>query len=106
MQVINKAVALESEDRYQTALEMRRDLERVMLQGNCTADEHGNILLINKGNLFRYEILPTGKNSANLIAYKRNIKSGRETRVPNYCQKGLSGKELKKAIQKFCLERV
>lgn len=104
--IINKAVALNPNERYQSALEMRRDLEKIMLKGNCTADEHGNIILINKGNLYRYEVVPTGKTTSDLIAYKRNIASDRETRVTTYCQKGLRNKDIKQIIQKFCLEQV
>jgi serine/threonine protein kinase len=104
--IINKAVALNPGDRYQSALEMRRDLERIMLKGNCTADEHGNVLLINKGNSYRYEVVPTGKTTSNLTAYKCNLTSGRETRVKDFCKKGLRNKDIKQIIQKFCLEQV
>lgn len=104
--IINRAVALNPDERYQSALEMRRDLERIMLQGNCTTDEHGNILLINKGNLYRYEVVPARKATFDLLAYKRNITSGREIHVTPYCKKGMQIKQIKQIIQKFCLEQI
>lgn len=104
--IINKATRLNPDDRYQTPLEMRRALERVRLIGNCTGDMAGNLLLMQGNNTYRYEIIALPKNIFSLIAYKRNNKSGNETRYSKYCLKNLSLKQLQQSLQKFCLEIV
>ncbi|MEL7610556.1 MAG: protein kinase [Bacillota bacterium] len=99
--IINKATCLNPDDRYQTPLEMRRALERVRLIGNCTGDMAGNLLLLQGYNTYRYEIIPLPKNKFMLLAYKRNNKSGNETRYSKYCLKDLSFKQIHKSIQEF-----
>lgn len=102
--IINKSVAVEPSERYQTALEMRRALERVQLIGDCTADDLGNLILKREQNEYRYEIINKQKNVFNLNVYKKNIKSGNETRFCKYCLKGLSEKALNNQLQKLCTE--
>lgn len=104
--IINKAISINPDDRYQTALEMRRALERVQLAGDCTGDSIGNLILLRGANAFRYEITVTNKNAFSLSTYKRNLKTGKEARFTKYCLKGLKEKELKKYLQDFCLEVV
>lgn len=104
--IINKAVSINPADRYQTALEMRRALERIKITGDCTGDVKGNLILLRGINSYRYEIINTGKNTVSFTAYKRNIKSGKEVRVLKYCATNLRKKILKRQIQDFCLEIV
>lgn len=101
-QIINKAVSVNPNDRYQTALEMRRALERVHIVGDCTGDAKGNLILLNGTNSYRFEIINVKKNTFSLMAYKR--KSGNETRFTKYCLNNLNEKDLKKNLQKLCLE--
>lgn len=102
--IINKAVSTNPEDRYQTALEMRRALERIHIAGDCTGDVSGNLILLRGTNSYRYETVNTSKNTFSLITYKRNLKSGHEVRYSKYCINKLSEKDLKKCVQAFCLE--
>ncbi len=102
--IINKAISVNPEDRYQTALEMRRALERINIVGDCTGDETGNLILFQGNNSYRYEINSTAKNTFSLTTYKRNLKSGRETRFSKYCYTKLNKKSLEKHLQNFCLE--
>lgn len=104
--IINKAVSLNPDDRYQTALEMRRALERVQVVGDCTGDASGNLILLRGANAYRYEIKIIKKNIFSLATYKRNLKTGNETRFLKYCLNNLSEKDLKKHLQDFCLEIV
>lgn len=104
--IINKSVALNPDERYQSALDMRRALEQVRLKGTCTANAHGD-LMINSGRYqYRYEVIFHDKNSYELVALKKFLESGRETRVTQYCRKGLKEAALKKVIQEFCLEQL
>lgn len=102
--IINKATHLDPDERFQTSLEMRRALERVQIIGDATSDSSGNLVLPNGNYVYRYEIDVVQKNRYTLTAFKRNIKSGRETRHSSYCISGLNLKDLQKTIQKFCLE--
>jgi hypothetical protein len=98
-----KAIDINPENRYQSALEMRRALERVRLSGNVSADENGNIIVIKNGNIYRYEII-SHKGLLLFTAYKKNIKSYRETKYSKYCITTKSNAELKKITQQMCLE--
>lgn len=102
--IIIKATALNPDERYQTALDMRRAFEQIQILGDCTSDSSGNILLCRDGKQYRFEVTCVGKNSFNLDAYKKTLKTGRETRYSKYCIKNLGKKELDKRIQNFCLE--
>jgi len=102
--IINKSVAVDPSNRYQTALEMRRALERVQVIGDCTADNLGNLILRREQNEYRYEIVNKQKNVFVLNVYKKNIKSGYETRFSRYCLKNLCEKELNKQLQMLCSE--
>lgn len=102
--IISKATHVNPDERFQTPLEMRRALERIQVIGDCTADATGNLQLIQGQNIYRYEIASVKKNNYSLITYKRNIKSGKETRYTKYCLSNLSLKELHRSVQDFCLE--
>ena len=104
--IINKAVSLEPDNRYQTALEMRRALERIQVSGDCTGDSMGNLILSRGVNTYRYEVVNIKKSIFSLTTYKRNLNSGNEVRFSKYCVKNLHEKDLKKQIQDFCLEIV
>jgi serine/threonine protein kinase len=83
--IISKAIAINPEDRYQSALEMRRALEQLSLRGTCTSDVNGNIIIISKGNSYRYEAHPITSKKSDFLVLKKNLKSGRETRATRYC---------------------
>jgi serine/threonine protein kinase len=102
--IINKATAVDPDERFQTPLEMRRALERIQIIGDCTGDSSGNLILIKGNYTYRYEIGVVQKNHYTLATYKCNIKSGRETRYSKYCISNLSQKELQKSVQSFCLD--
>lgn len=101
--IIKKACDVNPNNRYQTALEMRRALEQMRILGDCTCDIYGNIILKRTGNEYRYEITSQNKNY-NITSYKRNQKSGKEFHFNKFCKDNLNYKDLKKLIQDFCLE--
>ena len=102
--VISKATALNPDDRYQTALEMRRDLEQITLKGYCTSDTNGKIVLVSGNNEFRYEIIPGTNNLFDFIVYQKNRRSGRETKARRYCCGELKKSAVKKKIEKIINE--
>lgn len=96
--IISKAIALNPEDRYQNALDMRRALEQLLLMGTCSTDINGNIIFINNGYSYRYEINPVQPKQSDFVVFKKNERTGRETRVTKYCQKNVKNKEIPKKI--------
>ena len=104
IRIISKSVSLNPEERYQTPLEMRRALEMIRLVGDCTGDAEGRLILSQKQNTYRYEVILEPKNKYSLIAYKKNNKSGRETHYLKYCLKGLTLKQIQSHEKEFCQE--
>lgn len=102
--IISKAIALNPNERYQSALEMRRALEQISLKGYCTSNFNSNIIFISGNKEYRYEIIPVTDKTSNIIAYQKNQRSCRETKAIKYCYKGIKNSEIKKKIQKMANE--
>lgn len=96
--IIAKAIALNPESRYQTALEMRRALEQLSLTGTCTADVNGNIIICSNGYTYRYEIQPVTSKTSHFVVYKKSDRTDRETKVTKYCAQNIKNNELSKRI--------
>lgn len=99
--VVNKAVQVEPSKRYQSAVEMRRAMERLSYPGFWTCDSCGNYVGENDGYTFRFDETPRGKNQYDFTAWKKNKTSGRETRVGSFCQKRMTRKQLEDVRRKF-----
>jgi serine/threonine protein kinase len=103
--IILKAVRLNPNDRYQSALEMRRELETVDLRGSTvTANEHGRISVRKNGYAYWFETEFARDGNIAFIAKRENLSSGRVTRVFDFCCKVKSQGEVKKATQRFFSE--
>jgi len=96
--IISKATALSPDDRYQSALEMRRALEQLVLKGTCTSDVNGDIQFVVNGNSYRYEVFPSTDKLLDLVVFKKSLKSGHEVRMKKYCKNGIKSSEVKKSI--------
>lgn len=104
--IISKAIALDPNVRYQSALEMRRALEQVVLRGYCTSNSSGNIIFCFGNKEFRYDVIPCDDKLFNLIVYQKNVNTGRETKAHKYCQTKIRKQEIKKYIQKITEELI
>lgn len=97
--IISKAIALAPADRYQTALDMRRALEQLLLTGYCTSDASGNVIICcNSGYSYRYEIHPITTKTSNFVVYKKLNKTGRETRATKCCMQNVKNSDIPKRI--------
>lgn len=96
--IISKAIELSPTDRYQTALDMRRALEQLLLAGSCTADANGNVIIYNSSYSYRYEVRPKTAKTSDFIVYKRSERTGRETKAPNYCAQNTRNSDIPKRI--------
>ena len=102
--VILKAASLLPDDRYQSAIEMRRELERIDLKDSTvTADEHGKILVRKSGYTYYYEIAQGTKGATMFRALKENMTSRRVTQVASFACQVKNQNDIKKAAKKFFL---
>ena len=99
--VINKAIVNDPDNRYQTALEFRRALERLSYCGFWTVDENGKYVGHDKKNEYCFEIINQGNRKFELIAFKKNKSSERMTRMSKYSIKNISNKGVRGKCQKF-----
>jgi serine/threonine protein kinase len=102
--IISRATAADPTMRYASALEMRRALERVQLQGHWDVDCGGGLFGTSNGYQFTFET-PHGARHA-MNAFQKNERSGRRTRVTAHCHKGLTAAELEKKKAQFLREVV
>jgi serine/threonine protein kinase len=98
--VIQKAIAPAPGDRYQTALEMRRALERIPVQGFWDVDPNGRYVGTSGQNRYSYKEDRHGQ-AHSLTAFKENIRTGRKTRVTAHCHASLTASDLTKLKRKF-----
>lgn len=99
--VINKAVHVEPASRYQSAVEMRRALERLRYPGYWTTDASGNFIGHDDRYEFRFQERAQTSNMFEVTAFKKNRDSGRETKVGDFSGKNLSGKQKDAAKTRF-----
>lgn len=104
--IINKAISTNPENRYQTALEMRRALEQLSLKGDCTANENGDVVIISDGKEYRYDVVAVNDKMSNFIVYKKSIRTGRETRATRYCANSIKNSDIKKRILSLVTELI
>jgi len=100
--ILSKAIHVDPSRRYQTALEMRRALEKLNYPGYWTCDSEGNFLGYNGKNTFSFSSELRKRDRYNFTATKKG-KSGRVIRMTRYSKKNASLKEMKNLKQKFML---
>jgi eukaryotic-like serine/threonine-protein kinase len=91
--VINKAVNVDPTKRFDSAVEMRRALERLSYPGYWTTDPGGRFVGYNDQYEFRFEERARSAKYFEITAYKKKISSGRETKIGEFSQKILTAKE-------------
>tara|TARA_B110001469_G_C9631329_1_gene315847 strand:- start:450 stop:1520 length:1071 start_codon:yes stop_codon:yes gene_type:complete len=91
--VINRAVNIDPAKRYKSAVEMRRALERLSYPGYWTTDASGDFIGSNDQYEFRFTERAQTLKMFEMIAYKKNKKSGRETKISKFSDKNLTYKQ-------------
>lgn len=99
--IVKKAVHIDPCCRYCTALEMRRDLEKLNYPGKWELDVNDKFIGYLKNNTYTYDIAPQDSKESNFIAYKRNNDSERTTKISKFCLSGLTPTKLVSAKKKF-----
>ena len=99
--IIKKAVHPDLSQRYSSALEMRRDLGKLSFPGYWTVEANGDFVGYNGAFAYRFEQIKQTGNQYDVVAFKRNPKTLRETRVTKYCLNKISNSSAKKGIARF-----
>ncbi len=77
-------------NRFQSALEMRRALEKLSFPGHWTLDVSGNLTGVDSMHTYRFKHFAAGGANASFAAFKKNSASNRETGVSQFTQKNLT----------------
>jgi len=88
-QIIAKSTAPAAADRYQSALEMRRALERLQPIGYWDANASGNFFGMVHNHKITYQTT-SPKVGIEIETRKENLSTGRNVRVTRFCLKGLT----------------
>ena len=99
--IVIKAISPNPADRYQSALEMRRQLERLHFPGFWTVDADVKMLGEDAKSYYRYENLHIdgSRCETNCISISKRTKHPR--RVVRFCKKGIHEHAAKKIINQF-----
>ena len=98
--VILRAVAADPMRRFQSALEMRRAIERMNFAGQWTIDGTGRLIGRVTHNEFRFEKVPAAAKFS-VTSYRRNLKTGHEVRISDFSGRNLTDKQANTLIEKF-----
>lgn len=98
--IVLKALSPDLADRYVSALEMRRDLERLNYPGHWTVAPTGAFVGHTSNHEFRFEQKPAG-GKFDVVAFKKSKATSRETRIAKHCSSGLTAAQSAKQIERF-----
>ena len=98
---VMKSIVPDPTKRFQSALEMRRALEKLSFAGYWTVDATGTPSGQDARHTYRFEYTPAAGLNASIAAFKTNRTSGRETRISQFTNKNLSNSAARKLANKF-----
>lgn len=87
--------------RFQSALDMRRSLEKLSFAGHWTVDATGRLFGEDARHTYRFEHMPADRSNASVTAFRKNKLSGRETRISQFTKKNLRNVEAKRLADNF-----
>ncbi len=99
--IVLKAVHPDLGQRFSSALEIRRALEKLDYLGRWTVDDKGNEIGKCKGWEFSHMVSPVTAGKFDVTCIKHNIASGKTQRVAQFCKRGLSQSQAKKIVSSF-----
>ncbi len=87
--------------RYQSALDMRRALEKLSFAGYWTVDAAGSLCGEDIRHTYRFEHTSVAGSNSTVAAFKINRASGRETRVSQFTKRNLGNAEATRLAANF-----
>jgi hypothetical protein len=99
--VVQTAIDSDPAKRFQTALEMRRALEKLSFAGHWILGANGVLVGLDPNYTYRFEHFTAIGTNASFSAFKKNCKSGRETKISQFTRKNLTNAEATKLHRAF-----
>jgi len=99
--IVLKAINPDASKRFQSALEMRRQLERLHFPGFWTVDASGNLVGEDLKAHYSFEFIASAGGTFETKCLKTSKTSGKTRRVTQFCDKGLTQKVAEAEIRKF-----
>ena len=99
--IVLKAISPNVGDRYASALEMRRDLEKLNYSGYWTIEPSGALIGHTGTHEFRFEHNKRMGDRYDVVAFKKSKATQRETRFTKFCASGLTRVQSGKSIEQF-----
>jgi hypothetical protein len=87
--------------RFQSALDMRRALEKLSFAGYWTVDANGMLSGEDARHTYRFEHTPAAASNASVVAFKTNKASRREIRISQFTNRNLSKPDANKLVVRF-----
>lgn len=98
--VILKSIDPDPANRFQSALEMRRTLEKQTYPGHWTVNNSGQLIGTSGHHEFRFERPSAGAHFA-VTSFKKNLNSGNETRISEFSARDLTAKQADALVDKL-----
>lgn len=99
--LVQTAIDPEPAKRFQSALEMRRALERLSFAGHWILGANGALIGQDPNHIYRFEHAAALGTNASFAAFKKNCKSGRETKISQFTRKNVTNAEATKLHRAF-----
>lgn len=99
--IVLKALSPNVTDRYVSALEMRRDLEKLNYPGHWTVGPSGEFVGQSQTHEFRFEHQKATSGKFDVVAFKKSKATQRETRIGRFCSAGLTTQQSTQQIGRF-----
>lgn len=98
---ILKSIHPDPAQRFSSALEMRRTLEKLDYPGYWTVNMAGNEIGKCGAHEYSYTAAPVAGGKLDVTCTKLNVTSGKSQRVTQFCKRGLTQKQAEKVISDF-----
>lgn len=100
--IILKATSPDPGGRYQSAIDMQRDFEKLSYSGFWDSNEHNQLIgrKIQNGNVYVYDEIPS-KNKTFDFEAKVEYESGKVHKILQFCRRGISKTELLKVRRAY-----
>lgn len=99
--IVQRATHLQIDSRFSSALEMRRELEKLDYPGFWTVTDSGDFVGQNGAYVYRFEQRTSVGGRFDVVAYKKSVSKERETRCLKHCHRNLSNGAARMKIEKF-----
>ena len=99
--IIKKTMHSDRSKRYSSALEIRRELEKLCFPGYWDSAADGTLMGKGKKYDYTYDVIPKSTDIFDFLAYQINRDTNKKSKISKYCSKNLSKKDIHKLRVSF-----